>query len=43
MISELMHMLRGDMEKYNPAIEEDRVRAKTVSILENGLVTKRFI
>ena len=38
MISELMHMLRGDMDTYDLSLEEERARAKTVSILENGLV-----
>ena len=36
-ISELMHMLRGDMETYDAAVEEERARAKTLQILEHGL------
>ena len=37
-ISELMHMLRGDFEKYDAALEEERARAKTEQILSAGLV-----
>lgn len=37
-ISELMHILRGDMERYNPKREEERVEEKTKMILENGII-----
>lgn len=37
-ISELMHILRGDMEKYDAALEEQRAREKTEQILSNGLI-----
>ena len=37
-ISELMHILRGDIDRYDAALEEKRAREKTVQILENGLV-----
>jgi nicotinate phosphoribosyltransferase len=37
-ISELMHILRGDIERYDAALEEKRARDKMVQILENGLV-----
>ncbi|MBO4768394.1 MAG: nicotinate phosphoribosyltransferase, partial [Bacteroidales bacterium] len=37
-ISELMHILRGDIDRYDAALEESRAREKTVKILENGLV-----
>ena len=36
-ISELIHSLRGDFEKYDAALEEERSREKTVRIIENGL------
>ena len=36
-ISELIHSLRGDFEKYDAALEEERSRKKTVKIIENGL------
>ncbi|MBO4571428.1 MAG: nicotinate phosphoribosyltransferase [Bacteroidales bacterium] len=37
-ISELMHILRGDIDRYDAALEEKRARDKMVQILENGLV-----
>ncbi len=37
-ISELMHILRGDIERYDVVLEEKRARDKMVQILENGLV-----
>lgn len=37
-VSELMHGLRGDLERYDPVLEERRTREKTVKILENGLI-----
>lgn len=37
-ISELIHTLNGDLERYDPLLEEERSRAKMVRILENGLV-----
>ena len=37
-ISELMHILRGDIERYDAVLEEKRARDKMVQILENGLV-----
>ncbi len=36
-ISELIHSIRGDFDKYDAALEEDRSRQKTVKIIENGL------
>ena len=36
-ISELIHSLRGDFEKYDAALEQERCRQKTVKIIENGL------
>lgn len=37
-ISELMHGLSGDLDRYNPALEEQRTRAKMEQILGAGLV-----
>ena len=37
-ISEIMHTLRGDLERYDAALEEKRAKDKMVSILSNGLV-----
>jgi len=37
-VSEMMHILRGDIERYDAALEERRAREKTVQILEGGLV-----
>lgn len=36
-ISELIHFLRGDFDKYDAALEQERCRQKTVKIIENGL------
>ena len=37
-ISEIMHTLRGDLDRYDAALEEKRAKDKMVSILSNGLV-----
>lgn len=37
-ISELMHELRGDLERYDAELEISRAKDKTVRILEGGLV-----
>jgi nicotinate phosphoribosyltransferase len=37
-ISELMHILRGDLERYNPEKEHLRAVEKTKDILANGLI-----
>ena len=37
-ISELMHGLRGDLERYDAALEEARSRDKAEEIFSNGLV-----
>ena len=37
-ISELMHILRGDIDRYDPALEEGRARAKAEQIFGGGLV-----
>ncbi|MBQ7574952.1 MAG: nicotinate phosphoribosyltransferase [Bacteroidales bacterium] len=37
-ISELVHILRGDIDRYDAALEEKRAEEKTVEILENGLI-----
>jgi len=37
-ISELIHSLRGDFEKYDLDVERKRAEEKTVEILSNGLV-----
>ena len=37
-ISELMHDYRGDLERYDAALEERRARAKTELIFSSGLV-----
>ena len=36
-ISELMHSLRGDLDRYDAALEESRAREKAVQIFSNGL------
>ena len=41
-ISELMHILLGDMEHYDAKLEEDRTRAKAERALKNGLVISDF-
>ncbi|MBP5172780.1 MAG: nicotinate phosphoribosyltransferase, partial [Bacteroidales bacterium] len=37
-ISELMHILRGDIERYDAALEEQRARAKAEQIYAGGLI-----
>ena len=37
-ISELMHILRGDLERYDTALEERRARAKAEQIYAGGLI-----
>ena len=37
-ISELMHILRGDIERYDAALEESRARAKAEQIFAGGLI-----
>lgn len=37
-ISELMHELNGDFEKYDPVLEEQRARAKAEQIYSAGLI-----
>ena len=37
-ISELMHILRGDLERYDAALEESRARLKSEQIFGGGLV-----
>ncbi|MCQ2140233.1 MAG: nicotinate phosphoribosyltransferase [Bacteroidales bacterium] len=37
-ISELMHEINGDFEKYDPALEEQRARAKAEQIFGAGLI-----
>lgn len=41
-ISELMHILLGDMDHYDAKLEEDRTRAKAERALKNGLVISDF-
>lgn len=36
-ISELIHSIRGDFDRYDAALEEEHSRQKTVKIIENGL------
>lgn len=36
-ISELMHILRGDIERYDAALEEERARQKSIAIFDGGL------
>lgn len=36
-ISELMHILRGDLERYDAALEEERARQKSIKIFDGGL------
>lgn len=36
-ISELMHILRGDLERYDAALEEERARQKSIAIFDGGL------
>ena len=37
-ISELLHILRGDIERYDAALEERRARAKAEQIFAGGLI-----
>ena len=37
-VSELMHRLRGDIDRYDEALEEERARAKAERIFGSGLV-----
>ena len=37
-ISELMHILRGDIERYDAKLEESRARAKAEQIFAGGLI-----
>ena len=37
-ISELMHILRGDIERYDAALEESRARSKAEQIFAGGLI-----
>ncbi len=37
-ISELMHILRGDIERYDAALEESRARSKAEQIFSGGLI-----
>jgi len=37
-ISELMHILRGDIDRYDPRREEERVEEKTKMILKKGII-----
>lgn len=37
-ISELMHILRGDLERYDAVLEESRARLKSEQIFDGGLV-----
>ena len=37
-ISELMHILRGDIDRYDAALEEQRARAKAGQIYAGGLI-----
>ncbi|MBR3501209.1 MAG: nicotinate phosphoribosyltransferase [Bacteroidales bacterium] len=37
-ISELMHILRGDLERYDAALEESRARLKSEQIFGGGLI-----
>ncbi len=41
-ISEIMHQLQGDMERYDAAREQERTRAKATRALANGLVISDF-
>lgn len=36
-ISELMHILRGDLKRYDAALEEERARQKSIEIFDGGL------
>lgn len=36
-ISELMHILRDDIERYDAALEEERARQKSIAIFDGGL------
>lgn len=42
LISELMHMLRGEHESYDPVLEEKRAREKAVKALKGGLTISDF-
>lgn len=37
-ISELMHIHRGELDRYDAALEEEKARNKTVQFLEGGIV-----
>ena len=37
-VSELMHILRGDLDKYDASLEEKRARAKAEKIFAGGLI-----
>lgn len=41
-ISQLMHTINGDMNKYDAALEEQRTRAKAERALKNGLIISDF-
>lgn len=41
-ISQLMHTINGDMDKYDAALEEQRTRAKAERALKNGLIISDF-
>ncbi len=41
-ISELMHMLNGDIERYDAALEERRSREKALQALKGGLLISDF-
>ena len=41
-ISEIMHQLQGDMDKYDAALEEQRTRDKAFRAMTNGLVISDF-
>lgn len=41
-ISQLMHTINGDMDKYDAVLEEQRTRAKAERALKNGLIISDF-
>ena len=41
-ISQLMHTLNGDMDKYDATLEEQRTRAKAERAMKNGLIISDF-
>ncbi|MBQ0114317.1 MAG: nicotinate phosphoribosyltransferase [Bacteroidales bacterium] len=41
-ISQLMHTINGDIDKYDAALEEQRTRDKAIRSLKNGLVISDF-